>query len=196
MAGIELGLALCGLYGHTTYFKSACLRLLIDLTSRSVGSLMIYAPSNGESKDRAAGTYMSCKSKSRRLFYWREHTAHMFIRTQSYVCLCLFACECVCAQSLWLYAHWLDIEQISWLQIPEHIHVPVSCLPGIMLVSVRAPRATSHSCFVWHFVCLVFLLCFLPCLDWPRLKTIRYHDLTFSQKTSPLLFLHFLVFIV
>lgn len=42
MAGIELGLALCGLYGHTTYFKSACLRLLIDLTSRSVGSLMIY----------------------------------------------------------------------------------------------------------------------------------------------------------
>ena len=41
MAGIELGLALCGLYGHTTYFKSACLRLLIDLASRSAGSLKI-----------------------------------------------------------------------------------------------------------------------------------------------------------
>ena len=196
MAGIELGLALCGLYGHTTYFKSACLRLLIDLTSRSVGSLMIYAPSNGESKDRAAGTYMSCKSKSRRLFYWREHTAHMFIRTQSYVCLCLFACECVCAQSLWLYAHWLDIEQISWLQnLSTYMLRSRACLVSCWVL-VRAPQSISHGCFVWHFICLVFLLCFLPCLGWPRLKTIRYHDLTFSQKTSLLLFLHFLVFIV
>ena len=107
--------------------------------------------------------------------------SYTLIRTQSYVCL--FAC-----------AHWLAIEQISWLQIPKHIHTPVSCLPGIMLVSVRAPRAISHSCFVWHFVCLVLLLCFLPCLDLPRLKTIRYHDLTFSQKTSPLLFFAFFGF--
>ena len=118
--------------------------------------------------------------------------SYTLIRTQSYVCL--FACECVCAQCLWLCAHWLAIEQISWLQIPKHIHTPVSCLPGIMLVSVRAPRAISHSCFVWHFVCLVLLLCFLPCLDLPRLKTIRYHDLTFSQKTSPLLFFAFFGF--
>ena len=149
-----------------------------------------------ESKDRAAGTYMSCKSKSRRLFYWREHTAHMFIRTQSYVCLCLFACECVCAQSLWLYAHWLDIEQISWLQnLSTYMLRSRACLVSCWVL-VRAPQSISHGCFVWHFICLVFLLCFLPCLGWPRLKTIRYHDLTFSQKTSPLLFLHFLVFIV
>ena len=48
-------------------------------------------------------TYMSCKGKSTRLFYWREYTVHMFmnVRVQSYVrlfvCMCLFA-----AQGLWL----------------------------------------------------------------------------------------------
>lgn len=169
MAEIGLGLALYGLYGHTTYFKSACLQLLIDPASHSVGS--------------------TCSIGGNTLRVY----SYTFIRTQGYVCL--FACECVCcAQCLWLCAHWLAIEQISWLQIPKHIHTPVSCLPGIMLVSVRAPRAISHSCFVWHFVCLVLLLCFLPCLDLPRLKTIRYHDLTFSQKTSPLLFFAFFGF--
>ena len=94
MAEIELGLALYGLYGHTTYFKSTCLRLLIDLASRSAGSLKISAPSNGESKDRAVGAYMSCKSKSRRLFYWREHTAHMLY---TFIYVCMFACAYVYA---------------------------------------------------------------------------------------------------
>lgn len=94
--------------------------------------------------------------------------SYTFIRTQSYVCL--FACGCVCAQCSWLCVQ---------LKYPSTIHAPASCLPGIMLVSVRTFQSISYSCFVWHFVCLVFLLCFLPCLGWPRLKTIRYHDLTF-----------------
>ena len=137
------------------------------------------------------------KDKSRRLFYWREHAAHMFIHVHTYAKLRMFVRVWMCllrAVCLWLCAHWLDIERMSWLQIPKHIHTLVSCLPGIVLVSVRAPRSISHGCFVWHFVCLVLLLCFLPCLGWPRLKTIRYHDLTFSQKTSPLLFFAFFGF--
>lgn len=62
-------------------------------------------------------------------------------------------------------------------------------LPGIMLVSVRAPQSISHSCYVWHFVCLVFLLCFLPCLGWPRLKnyTISWFDF-FAKNISPTIF--------
>lgn len=102
MAEIELGLALCGLYGHTTYFKSACLRSLIDLTSRSVGSLKISAPSSGESKDRVAGTYASCKSKSRRLFYWREHTARIFIHVHAYAKLRMFVRVCVCLRAVFV----------------------------------------------------------------------------------------------
>ena len=163
-----------------------------NLTSRSVGSLKISAPSNGESKDRAASTYIrpakvkadACSIGGNTLRVY----SYTFIRTQSYVCL--FACECVCcAQCLWLYVHWLDVERMS--RPRSQVYTSASCLPGIMLVSVRAPRSISHGCFVWHFVCLVLLLCFLPCLGWPRLKTIRYHDLTFSQKTSPLLFFAF-----
>lgn len=85
-------------------------------------------------------------------------TAHMFIRTQSYVCL--FACECVCAQCLWLYAHWLDIEQISWLQIPEHIHAPVprclvSCWCRYKLLGLLAIVALFDILFAWYF-CYVF----------------------------------------
>jgi len=68
----------------------------------------------------------------------------------------------------------LDIEQTS-AAADLGMRALVSYLPGIMLVSVRASQSISHGCFVWYFVCLVFLLCFLPCLDWPRLKTIRYH---------------------
>ena len=48
MAEIELGLALYGLYGYTTYLKSACLQLLIDLASRSAGPLMISVSSKRE----------------------------------------------------------------------------------------------------------------------------------------------------
>lgn len=98
MAEIELGLALYGLLWAYDVFQERMSSIIDRSYSRSVGSLKISAPSNGESKDRAVGTYMSCKSKSRRLFYWREHTAHMFIHTQSYVCL--FACECVFAHSV------------------------------------------------------------------------------------------------
>ena len=89
MAEIELGLAQCGLYGHTTYFKSACLQLLRSCFSFSWSTYDICVI-----QERVR--IEPCKSKSRRLFYWREHTANMFIRTQSYVCM--FACECVCAQ--------------------------------------------------------------------------------------------------
>lgn len=194
MAEIELGLALYGLYRYTAYFKSTCLRLIID---RSCFSF-------------SWSTYDICVIQERvRIEPWAltrpakikadacsigGNTLHVcsyssYVRKATYVCsrVNVFArsvCDCV-------HLAWY---RISWLQIPEHIHAPVSCLPGIMLVSVQAPRATSHSCFVWHFVCLVFLLCFLPCLSWPRLKTIRYHDLTFSQKTSPLLFFVFFGF--
>ena len=100
----------------------------------------------------------------------------MFVRV--WVCVCAAQCSWLCVQ----------------LKYPSTIHAPASCLPGIMLVSVRAPWSISHSCYVWHFVCLVLLLCFLPCLGWPRLKTIQYHDLTFLQKTSPLLFFAFFGF--
>ena len=76
------------------------------------------------------------------------------------------------------------------------IRALVSYLPGVMPVLTRSSQILSHGCFVWHFVCLVFLLCFLPCLGWPRLKNIQYHDLTFSQKTSPLLFFAFCRFCI
>lgn len=101
MAEIELGLALYGLYGHTTYFKSTCLRLLIDLASRSAGSRKS-APSSGESKDRAVGTYTSCKSKSRRLFYWREHSAHIFIHAHTYATLRMFVRVCMCLRAVFV----------------------------------------------------------------------------------------------
>ena len=117
--------------------------------------------------------------------------SYTFIRTQSYVCL--FACECVCcAQCLWLYVHWLDVERMSWPR--SQVYTSASCLPGIVLVSVRASRAISHSCFVWHFVCLVLLLCFLPCLGWPRLKyyTISWFDF-FAKNISPTIFCIFCV---
>lgn len=141
-------------------------------------------------------TYTSYKGKSTRLFYyWREHTAHMFMNVR--VCKVMYICSCEC---VWLprkvcdkSAQRLDIEQTS-AAADLGMRALVSYLPGIMLVSVRASQSISHGCFVWHFVYLVLLLCFLPCLDWPRLKTIRYHDLTFSQKTSPLLFFAFFDF--
>ena len=136
-------------------------------------------------------TYTSYKGKSTRLFYWREHTAHIFMNIR--VCKVMYICSCEC---VWLprkvcnlSVQWLAIERMSWLQIPKHIHTPVSCLPGIMLVLTRAPRSISHGCFVWHFVCLVFLLCFLPCLGWLRLKyyTISWFDFL-AKNISPTIF--------
>lgn len=135
------------------------------------------------------------KDKSRRLFYWREHTAYMFMNIRVYTVMYICSCECV-----WLprkvcnlSVQWLDIKQMS-AAADLGIRALVSCLPGVIPALTRAPQVLSHGCVVWHFVCLVLLLCFLPCLGWPRLKTIRYHDLTFSQKTSPLLFFAFFGF--
>ena len=143
-----------------------------------------------ESKDRAASTYTSCKSKSRRLFYWREHTAHMFMNIRVYTVMYICSCECV-----WLprkvcnlSVQWLDIEQMS-LATDLGIRALVSYLPGVIPALTRAPQVLSHGCVVWHFVCLVFLLCFLPCLGWPRLKnyTISLFDF-FAKNSSPTLF--------
>ena len=62
-------------------------------------------------------------------------------------------------------------------------------LPGVMPVLTRSSQILSHDCFVWHFVCLVFLLCFLPCLDWPKLKyyTISWFDFS-AKNISPTIF--------
>lgn len=141
MAGIELGLALCGLYGHTTYFKSACLRLLIDLTSRSADSLMIYAPSNGESKDRAVGTYTSCKSKSRRLFYWREHTARIFIHAHTYAKLRMFVRVWMCLRAVFVTVCTLACYRTNKLTANTQAHT----YSGLVLAWYHAGVGTSPS---------------------------------------------------
>ena len=162
MAEIELGLALYGLYGHTTYFKSTCLRLLIDLASRSAGSLKISVrhpvgrvriePWALIRPAKVKADACSIGGNTLRIY------SYTLIRTQSYVCL--FACACVCAQCLWLCAHWLDIEQISWLQIPKHIHAPVpcclvSCWCRYEPFSLLAIVALFDILFAWYF-CYVF----------------------------------------
>lgn len=92
MAEIELGLALYGLYGHS-------LRLLIDLASRSAGSLKISVRHPvGRVRIELRALIRPAKVKADAcLFYWREHTAYMFIRVHTYAksYVCLFACECV-----------------------------------------------------------------------------------------------------
>ena len=95
MAEIELGLAQCGLYGHTTYFKSACLQLLRSCFSFSWSTYDICVI---QERVRIELRALICpaKVKADACSIGGNTTAHMFIRTQSYVCM--FACECVCAQ--------------------------------------------------------------------------------------------------
>lgn len=96
MAEIELGLALYGLYGHS-------LRLLIDLASRSAGSLKISVRHPvGRVRIELRALIRPAKVKADAcLFYWREHTAHMFIHVhirmyvRVFVCLCVSVCNCV-----------------------------------------------------------------------------------------------------
>ena len=57
MARIELGLSVMG-FMSIRRISGIDLRLLIDLASRSAGSLKISTPSNGESKDRAVDLYV------------------------------------------------------------------------------------------------------------------------------------------
>ena len=130
------------------------------------------------------------KDKSRRLFYWREHTAYMFMNIRVYTVMYICSCECV-----WLprkvcnlSVQWLDIKQMS-AAADLGIRALVSCLPGVIPALTRAPQVLSHGCVVWHFVCLVFLLCFLPCLGWPRLKyyTISWFDFL-AKNISPTIF--------
>ena len=135
-------------------------------------------------------TYMFCKGKSTRLFYWREHTVYMFMNVR--VCKVMYICSCGC---VWLprkvcdkSAQRLDIEQMS-LAADLGIRALVSYLPGVMPVLTRSSQILSHGCVVWHFVCLVFLLCFLPCLGWLRLKyyTISWFDFL-AKNISPTIF--------
>jgi len=100
---------------------------------------------------------MSCKGKSTRLFYWREHTAHMFMN----ICVCkvmyICSCECVCLlrKVCDKSAQRLDIEQMS-LAADLGIRALVSYLPGVCLASCQClPRPHRLS---------VALLCLTFCL--------------------------------
>lgn len=95
MAEIELGLALYGLYGHS-------LRLLIDLASRSAGSLKISVRHPvGRVRIELRALIRPAKVKADAcLFYWREHTAHsayVHTRSYTYVCsrVCMFMRKCL-----------------------------------------------------------------------------------------------------
>lgn len=101
---------------------------------------------------------------------------------QSYVCLfvCVFA-----AQGLWQVC-----ATARYRTNERGCRSRYTCsglvLPGVMPVLTRSSQILSHGCVVWHFVCLVFLLCFLPCLGWSRLKyyTISWFDF-FTKNISP-----------
>lgn len=154
-----------GFYGYTTYFKSACLQLLIDLASHSVGSRKISAPSNGESKDRAVGTYTSCKSKSRRLFYWREHTARMFIHVHTYAKLHMFVRVWMCL----LRTVFVTVCTSAWYRTNKlTANTQAHTCSGLVLAWYHAGVDTSHEprrflaivalfdiLFAWYF-CYVF----------------------------------------
>lgn len=94
---------------------------------------------------------MSCKGKSTRLFYWREHTAHMFMNIHACKVMYVCSCECVCLlrKVCNLSVQWLDIEQMS-LAAELDIRIPVSCLPDVIpiLILTRAPQILSHGCVV------------------------------------------------
>ena len=150
-----------------------------------------------ESKDRAASTYTSCKSKSRRLFYWREYTVHMFmnVRVQSYVrlfvCMCLFA-----AQGLWL------VWATAWYRTNELGYRSRHTRSGLVFAwrhtSTNPSLADSEPWLRCLTFCLLSIFAmFSTLLGVTEIKKL-YNIIIwlFRKKQLPYSFLYFLVFIV
>jgi len=107
-----------------------------------------------------------------------------YIRKVTYVC----SRVSVCLRTVFVtVCTWLDVERINWPR--SQVYTSASCLPGVVLVSVRASQSISHGWLCLTFCLLGTFVMFSTLLGLTEIKnyTISWFDF-FAKNISPTLF--------